>query len=183
MREQPSWSYLPEEYVDPSAPTDYGRGRRCTGTECSSGPDGTRGTVSRYQIPEENGEVLCFHCQERQIDGQFTEALAAAARKEERERELAERRREVRRLLLRQKKERRGRHSAKFRGQLLPGLRRLRQQAGHSQAQLGEIAGVSSSMVGQCEKLLTGASEEIQAKIAAALGVEPEDLRGEKEAA
>ena len=164
MREQPSWSYLPEEYVDPSAPTDYGKGRKCAGKDCTSGPDGTRGSVSRYQVPDSAGRVYCFCCQDKQIDKNLHDALEEAAKRSEREVAVREWRRET---------------GWMPRGRLLYHLREHRMRAGYSQAQLAQAVGCAPSTIGHTERQYYGTSDEIIAGICRVLGCTPEDLTGE----
>jgi DNA-binding XRE family transcriptional regulator len=61
----------------------------------------------------------------------------------------------------------------------LPGLAKRRRRRGLTQRQLGELAGVAHTTVQRLETLGRGAYPSTVAKLAAALGVEPEDLTGD----
>jgi DNA-binding XRE family transcriptional regulator len=61
---------------------------------------------------------------------------------------------------------------------LLPGLAAHRRKCGLTQRQLGELAGVAHTTVQKLESLSRGAYPRTVRKLAAALGVGPEDLVG-----
>jgi hypothetical protein len=51
---------VPDEYVDPSAPEDFGKGRRC---------EWCRSKVSRYQTPVGHPQILlCYPCQRVRVN-------------------------------------------------------------------------------------------------------------------
>jgi transcriptional regulator with XRE-family HTH domain len=64
----------------------------------------------------------------------------------------------------------------RYRGIALPYLKEMRQSRGLSQRELGELARVSSGTVYRVENGLRGAYPGTVKKLAAALGVAPEEL-------
>ena len=62
------------------------------------------------------------------------------------------------------------------RSTLLPGLAAHRYRRGLTQRQLGKLSGVAHTTVQQLESLKRGAYPQTMQKLAAALGVAPEEL-------
>ena len=75
-----------------------------------------------------------------------------------------------------QSRENGGQERCRNRSTPLPALRRLRREAGLSQRELGEKAGVSPGTVYKLENGLRGAYPATLRKLARALGVAPADL-------
>ncbi len=68
------------------------------------------------------------------------------------------------------------RETCQNRSTQLPHLRELRQSSGLSQRDLGRLAGISSGTVYRVENGLRGAYASTVRKLAAALGVSPEEV-------
>jgi DNA-binding XRE family transcriptional regulator len=153
------------------APKIQGRGRRChRGIKCASVAEcGEVGKVNSYATPHEYALrppisiLLCESC-EREKRDKGLDALEL-----------------VRSDQGRAPKQPKARAKGKFEeGLRLGGLRDARDRAGFSQKALSLLAGISEQHISNMEREKCGASEEVAVNLARALGVEVQELRGDR---
>ena len=140
------------DYLHPAAPADYGVGRRChRGRDCVVYAQiGEVGKINRFSVPHTwGGVLLCSSCEKRRVDEDLDPAPFVGRQKR-----------------------------PKQAGRFLPGLSSARKEAHLAQKTLAVRACCTYDHLRAVEAGRTRSGHKLEGRIAEALGVSRERLRG-----